>query len=64
MKIIVLIVMVYVYFYAALVDSFKKITYQEPQAQPVLTAEPEAPVVAKVAMAKTASFVEKSGYPL
>ncbi len=67
MKFIVLLMVAYVYFFAALVDSFKNISYQEPQMQQTLViapAAPEKPVVAKVAMAKTASFVEKSGYPL
>ncbi len=67
MKFLVSLIAVYVYFSTALVDSFKNFTYNQPEVQNELIieiTEPENTMLARVAMAKTACFVEKSGVPL
>ncbi len=67
MKFIVSLLAIYVYFFAALVDSFKNISYQEPQKQQTLViapAEPEEPKVVKVTLVKTASSVKELNYSL
>ncbi|RDC66543.1 hypothetical protein AHMF7616_05174 [Adhaeribacter pallidiroseus] len=67
MKFMVSLIAGYIYFSVALADSFKNFSYPEPlvpQTMIVEPAVPEKPIVAKAAMTKIASFVEKSGYPL
>ncbi|QNF31894.1 hypothetical protein HUW51_03840 [Adhaeribacter swui] len=67
MKFIFLLLAGYVYFSAALLDSLKNFSYATlPSKQTVIIeiTEPTRVLGDKVAMAKTASFVDKSGYPL